>query len=259
MSFSWDTATERPISAVPAARRCCVPQTVLARTARSATFVCTGRGSSPTANVFCSPRARDDGEGELRIGQLDGATHTVTRYSVMRVSSNAQWIDPDVVVFAREGVLMAQRVDLKQSRPVGEPFSIADQVEYFFTTSRAMFSASPTGTIAYHPGGDLMQLVWADRNGNENGTIGKPAAYDPGSSRLSRDGRKLLTARRQPGLGGYDIWRLDLGPWERTAAHIRTRQRGDACLDRRRAFHHLRRRQRRFPATPVSQGPRFRV
>ena len=128
----------------------------------------------------------------------------------MRVSSNAQWIDPDVVVFAREGALMAQRVDLKQYRPIGEPFPIADQVEYFFTTSRAMFSASPTGTIAYHPGGDLMQLVWADRNGNESGTIGKPADYNPGSSRLSRDERKLLTARRQRGLGGYDIWRLDL-------------------------------------------------
>ena len=55
-----------------------------------------------------------------------------------------------------------------------------------------------------------MQLVWADRNGNESGTIGKPADYNLGSARLSRDGRKLLTARRQPGLGGYDIWRRDL-------------------------------------------------
>jgi len=104
---------------------------------------------------------------------------------------------------------MAQRVDLKQYRPVGEPFPIADRVEYFFTTSRAMFSASPTGTIAYHPGGDLMQLVWADRNGNVS-TIGKPGDYDPASSRLSRDGRSLLMARRQAGMGGADIWRLNL-------------------------------------------------
>jgi Tol biopolymer transport system component len=126
------------------------------------------------------------------------------------VSSNAQWIDPDLVVFAREGVLMAQRVDLQQSRPIGEPFSIAEQVEYFFTTSRAMFSVSPTGIIAYHRGGDVMQLAWADRDGNETGTIGKPADYNPASSRLSRDERTLLTARRQGGLGGYDIWRLDL-------------------------------------------------
>ncbi len=41
-----------------------------------------------------------------------------------------------------------------------------------------MFSASPTGTVAYHPGGDIQQLVWTDRNGNESGTIGKPADYD---------------------------------------------------------------------------------
>jgi len=165
----------------------------------------------PDGKRFLFTARRDDEEGELRIGQLDDATHTLMRVSsVMRVSSNAQWIDPDVVVFAREGALMGQRVDLKQSRPVGEPFPIADQVEYFFTTSRAMFSASPTGTIAYHPGGDLMQLVWADHNGNERGTISKPADYNPESSRLSRDERKLLTARRQRGLGGYDIWQLDL-------------------------------------------------
>ena len=35
----------------------------------------------------------------------------------MRVSSNAQWIKPDLVVFAREGVLMAQRVDRESSAP----------------------------------------------------------------------------------------------------------------------------------------------
>ena len=165
----------------------------------------------PDGKRFLFTARRDDDEGELRLGQLDGVTRTVTRVNtVMRVSSNAQWIDPDLVVFAREGVLVAQRVDLKQSRPVGEPFPIADQVEYFFTTSRAMFSASRMGAIAYHPGGDLMQLVWADRHGNESGTVGKPADYHPGSSGLSRDERKLLTARRQRGLGGYDIWRLDL-------------------------------------------------
>jgi eukaryotic-like serine/threonine-protein kinase len=158
----------------------------------------------PDGKRFLFTARRDDGDGELRIGQLDGATRPV-----MPVSSNAQWVEPNVVVFAREGVLMAQRVDLKRAAPVGEPFSIADQVEYLFTTSRAMFSASPTGTIAYHPGGNLMQLVWVDPNGNDSGTVGQPADYAQ-STRLSRDGRKLLTAHKQQGLGGYDIWRHDL-------------------------------------------------
>jgi Tol biopolymer transport system component len=127
----------------------------------------------------------------------------------MSVSSNTQWIDPDIVVFAREGVLMGQRVDLEAPRTIGAPFPIAEQVEYFYTTSRATFAASRAGTVAYHPGGDLQQLVWIDRNGYETETIGKPGAYEP-RARLSRDGRMLLTARRRPGLGTLDVWRTDL-------------------------------------------------
>ena len=76
----------------------------------------------------------------------------------MRLSSNAQWVDPDIVVFAREGVLMGQRLHKETMRPIGEPFTVAQHVEYFFTTSQAMFSASRTGTVAYHPGGEMGQL-----------------------------------------------------------------------------------------------------
>ncbi len=159
----------------------------------------------PDGRRFLFTARLDDGDGKLQVGTLDGSTRTV-----MSVSSNTQWIDPDIVVFAREGVLMGQRVDLEGPRPIGAPFSIAEQVEYFFTTSRATFAASRTGTVAYHPGGDLQQLVWVDRNGNESGTISKPAAYEFQSARLSRDGRMLLTARRRPGLGTFDIWRHDL-------------------------------------------------
>jgi Tol biopolymer transport system component len=159
----------------------------------------------PDGNRFLYTARLDDGEGELRLGQLDGSTRRV-----MRASSNAQWVDPDIVVFVREGVLMGQRVDLEAARPVGEPFSLAEQIEYFLTTSRAMFSVSRTGTVAFHTGGDLSQLVWADLNGNETGKIGNPADYELQSGRLSPDGTRLLVSRRQPGLGTYDIFRLDL-------------------------------------------------
>jgi Tol biopolymer transport system component len=128
----------------------------------------------------------------------------------MPVASNAQWVPPNTVVFAREGVLMGQRMDIDAARTVGEPFAIADKVEYLFTTSRAMFSASETGTVAYHESGDLSQFVWADHHGNEQDMIGSPADYEPQSARLSRDGNMLLIARREGGLGTFDIWRLDL-------------------------------------------------
>jgi Tol biopolymer transport system component len=158
----------------------------------------------PDGNRFLYTARLADGEGELRLGRLDGSSR-----AVMRVSSNTQWVDPDIVVFARDGVLMGQRVDLDAVRPIGRPFAIAQQVEYFSTSSRAMFSASRKGAVAYHAGGDLGQLVWADGNGREVGTIGGLADYHQ-SARLSRDDTSLLTARRQPGPGTYDIWRLDL-------------------------------------------------
>jgi len=159
----------------------------------------------PDGRHFLYTARLEDGEGEIRLGELDGATHLL-----MRGSSNAEWIDPNVVVFVREGVLLGQRVDLTAMQPVGEPFGLADHVEYFFTTSRATFSASRTGTIAFHAGGELTRLAWADRNGKELATIGSPGEYEEQSTRLSRDGTTLLAARRQPGLGTLDIWRLDL-------------------------------------------------
>jgi len=128
----------------------------------------------------------------------------------MKVSSNTQWVNPDVVVFVREGVLMGQRVDVEKARPIDDPFAIVDRVEYFFTTSRGMFSASLTGSVAYHSGQDIGQLVWADRNGHEGGTISRPSDYEPYSARLSPDDKALLAARRRVGLG-FDIWRIPLG------------------------------------------------
>src|SRR5262249_9239142 len=62
----------------------------------------------PDGKHFLYTARLDDGEGELRIGDLDGGSRTV-----MSVSSNTQWVDPDVVVFVREGVLMGQRVDVE--------------------------------------------------------------------------------------------------------------------------------------------------
>ena len=160
----------------------------------------------PDGQRFLYTARRDDGEGELRIGALDGAS---TR-ALMPVASNTAWVDPDVVVFAREGVLLGQRVDLDAARTIGEPFSIAEHVDYLRPTSRALFSASHTGTVAYHAYSDLGQLVWADPTGDETGTIGSPAEYDPQSTRLSPDGNVLLTARREHGPGTVNIWRHDL-------------------------------------------------
>jgi Tol biopolymer transport system component len=159
----------------------------------------------PDGDRFLYTARLADGEGELRLGQLDGSSRPI-----MRLSSNAQWVAPDIVVFARDGALLGQRVDLNAARPLGGVFSIAQHVEYYPTTSRAMFSTSRDGAIAYHPGGELKQLVWSDRSGREVATLGAPADYYDTSGQLSSDDTSLLVARRRPDLGTQDIWRLDL-------------------------------------------------
>ncbi len=146
-----------------------------------------------------------DGDGELRLGGLDGRNR-----AIMRVASNTQWVDPDIVVFARDGGLLGQRVDLDAARPIGGPFPIAGRVEYYSTTSRAMFSTSRNGILAYHRGGDLAQHVFVDGNGRQVATIGALADYYPSSGRLTGDDTSLLAARKQLELGAYDIVRFDL-------------------------------------------------
>jgi serine/threonine protein kinase/Tol biopolymer transport system component len=209
----------KAIHSVPA-RAGASPQTILTANRSNREVRVNWPWFLPDGKRFLYTVRLDDGEGELRLAQLrldydKGELRSVQveggPRKVLSASSNAQWIDPNVVVFAHEGVLMGQRVDVEAARPLGEPFPIAERVDYFFTTSRAMFSASSTGTVAYHEGGELSQLVWADRHGNEVGTIGGLADYEQNNSaRLSRDSTMLLTARARPGLGTYDIWRRDL-------------------------------------------------
>ena len=122
--------------------------------------------------------------------------------------SNAQWIDPDYLVFAQEGVLVAQRFDLEAARAIGPQIAIADSVDFFLSTGRAMFSTSPNGTIAYHSFGNVARLAWFDRAGKEVGTVGAPARYL--TVRLSPDGQTALFARTRRGIGTWDLFTTDL-------------------------------------------------
>jgi eukaryotic-like serine/threonine-protein kinase len=144
-----------------------------------------------------------DREGQIKLAQPGKAPVTI-----LSAISNPQWVDPDYLVFVRDGTLVGQRFDLAAGRLVGEPFSIADAVQYSRSTSRATFSTSRTGALAYQSHIDLAQLVWFDRAGREVGRV--EAQGDYLSMRLARDGRHALFARAEPRLGTYDVWTTDL-------------------------------------------------
>jgi len=144
-----------------------------------------------------------DGSGQLTLGERGR-----TPRPVLRAMSSVQWVDPDYLVFVREGTLVGQRFDLASERIVGEPFFIAEPVDYFLSSARATFATSRNGNLAYQSHQDIARLVWSDRNGTRIGDVGTPGDYR--SVRISPDGRTLLFARTQPGVGTPDLWTLDI-------------------------------------------------
>jgi Tol biopolymer transport system component len=145
----------------------------------------------------------EDGTGDLRLLDPSGASR-----SIMRVTSNAEYVDPGYLVFARDSTLLAQPFDLRSQTISGQPAAIADTVDYCFYPTRAAFSASRTGAIAYQSHRDVSRLSWFDRTGKRVGTIDPPGEY--AFMRLSPDGHQVAIAVRDPRAGTQDVWTMDL-------------------------------------------------
>jgi Tol biopolymer transport system component len=143
--------------------------------------------------------------GRIMLVDADG-----TSRPIVDATSQPQWIDPDWLVFVREGTLVAQRMDLTAGRPVGEPVSILGTVTYSAATGWANFAASPNGTLVVQWVLDESRVAWFDASGKEIGQVGAPGAY--ATLRLSPDDSTLLFTRVRPELGTRDIWSTDLAP-----------------------------------------------
>ena len=96
-----------------------------------------------------------------------------------------------------------------------------------------MFSASRQGAIAYHPGQDVIQLVWADQHGNELGVVGSPGDYESSPHGSPQTAPPCWFSRQQPGLGTFDIFRIDLVRQTEERLTAERGRRGDTDLDRR--------------------------
>jgi eukaryotic-like serine/threonine-protein kinase len=142
-------------------------------------------------------------EGRIMLAQPGGSTTPI-----VDAKSQAQWIDPDWIVFVREGTVLAQRVDLAAGRPVGDPVSILGPVDYSAATGWSNVAASQNGTIVVQRRLDENRIAWVDSRGTETGRIGHPGRHT--SVRLSPDDSTLLGTRIRPELGTRDIWATDL-------------------------------------------------
>jgi serine/threonine protein kinase len=114
-----------------------------------------------------------------------------------------------VLLFVRDGTLLAQAFNLRTMTLSGEPFPVAEQVESALVPGLVSFSVSNTGTLAYGTGAGnsvLLRLTWVDRQGKVVGVIGVDGNYR--GVDLSPDGSHVAT-HRHDGNGG-DVWLTDL-------------------------------------------------
>ena len=114
------------------------------------------------------------------------------------------------LLFAR-GTLLAQPVNERSMRAVGNAVPLAENVLRDSVLGKAVFSASQTGRLVFQGGFDVVEsrLVWLSRNGQEVGVLQDMCACS--WPRISHDGRRAAVSITDPTTGNADIWVYEIG------------------------------------------------
>lgn len=144
----------------------------------------------------------------IYVGSIDVAAASQSIDRVLVADSQAAYVPPrgsapGHVVFARQSRLLAQPFALKDLALTGEPVLVAPSIGR--SGSRAFFSVSPGGTLAYSSGGDH-QLMWIDRDGTR--AEGVAEAVESTYARISPTESQIVFDR--PNADGVDIWLADI-------------------------------------------------
>ena len=138
------------------------------------------------------------------LGSLDdGATKRLTA-----ADAAGAYMEPGLLVFNRQGVLVAHHLDVPRGALTGDSVTVAEVVDYDWGYNLGGFSISTAGRVAYRVGGVGSQLRWFDRAGTPAGVAGEPGSSRLTSPELSPDGRHVAVMRDV--LNNRDIWLIDL-------------------------------------------------
>jgi len=155
----------------------------------------------PGGRQFLYIARATDGNTSLMIGERGQPSRRV-----MATESNTVYVDPGLLVFSRDGTLVAQRFDAASDTVSGEPFAVAEAVRFFWSTSAAAFSASGTAIVSLSAV-DRSRLALVERSGRVERPLGTPG---PILDVRIVPGNRALFSRAIPKLGTFDIWSIDL-------------------------------------------------
>ena len=141
----------------------------------------------------------------LWLGTLDSSEAT----RLFSSDSQAFYADGHLL-FARQGVLLAQRYDVSRPTLAGDPTAIAERLAVDPILGAPAFSSSETGVLVYRTGAgsSQTQLTWVDRSGKEIGKIGPVGRYR--NPVLSGDGTRIALEASDTENRTQDLWILEL-------------------------------------------------
>jgi len=144
-----------------------------------------------------------------------GTLGSSERKLILKNDSNAIYVEPGYLLFARNGDLMAQPFDARRIELSGTAIRIADSVPTEGITQHALFSASNNGIVSIQPKiGRLVQPAWTDRSGKTLETLAEPAMFN--DIAVSPDGQKTAFVITDPQDGSLNIWLFDLRGHQKT-------------------------------------------
>ena len=130
------------------------------------------------------------------------------RERVMDAATRAVYSHPGLLLYVRDGVLLANRFNLDTLALDGEPVAVAQNVRNAAAASRSAFSVSSTGVLVFRGGtlADSVRIRWYERGG-QRGDLVHADAGDFSNLELSPDGKYLAVV---VGSGESDLWIKDL-------------------------------------------------
>ena len=145
----------------------------------------------------------------IYVGSLDSPD----RKFLLNVNSSGTFAPPGFLLYWRDGSLWAHSFDTTRLELSGEPYPLAEGVEFVGHLLSPLFSVSDNGGLAYYSsyssrGIQTTELVWLDRTGKKLGSVAGPAecwTFD-----LSHDERQAVLECLDPKNRQADLWLTDL-------------------------------------------------
>ena len=150
-----------------------------------------------------------DGRG-IYLGSLNSDQRTL----LVPTGFRAGFVAPDLLVYVRDRVLVAQRFSIAEGRMLGEPQPVVSGFAVEGIPGQATFDVSLSGAIAYRSRGQEFEseLRWFDRSGASDTVLGGRSDI---AVALAPNGRYVALARVDASSPNADrfssnLWLLDL-------------------------------------------------